>query len=129
MVWCHGLALLLEMLLLIPVTLASFWLETLLECVQIMEHGVAKSLDVNVSSYQHTVAQLFNSCIYYCLYTYNVTAALTLAFNLAYRVCINVNCLELKTEPLNYFSNRHIDCIDWPQNSQSCTRNINDIRT
>ena len=70
------------MLLLIPVTLASFWLETLLECVQIMEHGVAKSLDVNVSSYQHymyTVAQL----VYILLSTYNVTAALTLGINLA----------------------------------------------
>ena len=44
---------LLEVLLLIPVTLVSFWLENLLEYVEIMEHGVMKSLHVNVSSYHH----------------------------------------------------------------------------
>ena len=66
MAWCHGLALLLEMLLCIPVMMASFWLETLLETVHMMEHGVMKSLDVNVSSYHqymYTVAQLFTYCI------------------------------------------------------------------
>ena len=44
---------LLEVLLLIPVTLVSFWLENLLEYVEIMEHGVMKNLHVNVSSYHH----------------------------------------------------------------------------
>ena len=53
MAWYHGVVFLLEVLLLIPVTLASFLMEPLLESVEIMEHGVAKSLDVNVSSYHH----------------------------------------------------------------------------
>ena len=33
--------------------LVSFWLENLLEYVEMMERGVVKSLHVNVSSYHH----------------------------------------------------------------------------
>ena len=61
---------LLEVLLFIPVTLDSFWLETLLEDVEIMEHGVEKSLHVIVSSYHHymyTVPQHAPIVVYYCV--------------------------------------------------------------
>ena len=50
MVWWNGIALPLEVLLIIPVTLVSFWLETLLETVAVMVHGVECLLHVNVSS-------------------------------------------------------------------------------
>ena len=53
--WWNGLVFCLEVLLLIPAIIAINLLETLLETVHMMEHGVAKSLDVNVSSYYYYI--------------------------------------------------------------------------
>ena len=51
MVWWNGIPLLLEVLLYIPVTLVSVWLESLFESVAVMVHGVECLLHVNVSSF------------------------------------------------------------------------------